>query len=413
MQTQKELFDVIDTNNRDHAAWEKKFDFRLGKQHKKYAKRWLSQAESFQKIQTLLQRVISHRLAVHGTQKFDGSYADKTDADGRAGLFLLKKFWFVSQDTEPTYFKHADVDAMMEKDVKDLEKNFVFLDVGNAQWFDIKAKTPKSLFNAQMRLDHHPVWPSSTAYMVHTILDKLRMIPADQKVASKKFVKTLDIVDSYLSTWWRVSGEAYPRSLVGLSYYLDEESLYALCQHPDVWNPLDPLPDSLLPMEVKKQKLSNGTQETVLLSDIVAAKTKKMQTAYEKIDGLIRQERTIRIDDKKFVVLNTLDANDDAWWVAAAQRGYGTFKIHRNGGVFVVHEQWIPKSFKGKWKIIRDVLFMLNPRDTDHDYDKNIQSIIKKMHASESCMREVMKSFKIGWKKDAQRKEKEATAEVA
>ncbi len=67
--------------------------------------------------------------------------------------------------------------------------------------------------------------------MVAKLLELTHIIPAKEKKYVEKFVKTIDVVDSFLSKAGKVFDvkKEYAKTLIAFSYSLDSETLYELC----------------------------------------------------------------------------------------------------------------------------------------------------------------------------------------
>jgi len=81
-------------------------------------------------------------------------------------------------------------------------------------------------------MDHHPDGPTSTTGMIAKMLEIIHLIPPKDKQAVQKFVHTIDIVDSFLSRAGRAIDveKDYAKTLASLSYMLDSEPLFNLCE---------------------------------------------------------------------------------------------------------------------------------------------------------------------------------------
>lgn len=81
-------------------------------------------------------------------------------------------------------------------------------------------------------MDHHPHGPTSSTGMVAKLFELTHLIPEAEKKTVEKFVKTIDIVDSFLSKAGRAIHveKDYVKTLCSLSYLLDSAELYAVCE---------------------------------------------------------------------------------------------------------------------------------------------------------------------------------------
>lgn len=170
----------------------------------------------------------------------------------------------------------------------------------------------------------------------------MNLIPASDKPAVQKFVQTIDIVDSFLSRAGRSIDveKDYAKTLISLSYQLDSEQLFSLCQQlPTNTGALTPLSEEFLNKTEVAMKRKKGK---ILLNEAVKKKQTNVDTGATMITEKIKQKQFVSLNGKKFLIFGPKEnISNDVRALLCAEHDYGTIKIHENKDIFMVHDQGI------------------------------------------------------------------------